>query len=117
MIFDVRLNNGVATFTCTLEDYDEGPTFTKHFSIRYEPSKVEGADNIAVLDSGPWTTESREQWGSKVPPWALRLAKVLEPRIKVMLLTDMPRDLRRWIDDELIETIANGLEVEDEQAV
>lgn len=105
MIFDVILEDNVATFTCALEDYDEGPTFTKHFSIRYEPSKVEGADNIAVLDSGPWTTVFGTQWGSKVPPWALRLAKVLEPRITAMLLTGQPRDLRHWIDDELVETL------------
>lgn len=105
MIFDVILEDNVATFTCALEDYDEGPTFTKHFSIRYEPSKVEGADNIAVLDSGPWQCRDPLRKPGKVPPWALRLAKVLEPRITAMLLTGQPRDLRRWIDDELVETL------------
>ena len=106
MIFDVILENNIATFTCALEDYDEDPTFTKLFML------TEGK-----LDSGPWQCRDPLRKPGKVPPWALRLAKVLEPRITAMLLTGQPRDLRRWIDDELVDTIAKGMEVEDEQAV
>lgn len=33
------------------------------------------------------------------------------------LFIGRPRDLRRWIDDELVETLAKEMEAEDEQAV
>lgn len=94
MIFDVRHDprDGVATFTCALEDYDTGPTYTKDFMIDLPTGK---------LTSGPWRVITTRELGG-VPQWALRLAKVLELRIHVMLLTGSPRDLRRWIDDELV---------------
>ena len=92
MIFDVILEPGVARFTCALEDYDTGPIYTKAFVIDLPTSK---------LSSGPWQVRgTRELEG--VPQWALRLAKVLEPRIRNMLLVGTPQDLRRWIDDELL---------------
>ena len=107
MIFDVILQDNIATFTCALEDYDEGTIHTKLFML------TDGR-----LDSGPWIRrEATHRQPGKVPAWALRLAKVLEPRIEAMLLTGLPRDLRRWIDDELVETIANELEAGNEQAV
>ena len=95
MIFDVRLKDGIATFTCALEDYDEGPTYTKYFSM------FDGK-----LDGGVWSCPDARRLGQlKVPPWALRLAKVLEPRIEAMLVTGVPADLRRWIDDQLLEEL------------
>ena len=101
MIFDAELIDHVVSFKCALEDYDEGPTFYKNFALDYMSGKDEGDDRIPVLKSGPWYCEN----GAPTPPWALRLAKVLEPRIEAMLLTGRPQDLRRWIDDELLEEL------------
>lgn len=106
MIFDVILQDNIATFTCALVDYDEEPTYTKAFML-----------TDGKLDSGPWQCLDPHRQPGAVPAWALRLAKVLEPRVMAMLLTGRPHDLRRWIDDELIDTIANELEVPNDEPV
>ena len=108
MIFDAVLTDGVVSLRCVREDYFEDPTFYKNFVLVYKPGKDEGDDRIPTLDSGPWHCEDHEG-GLTVPPWAQRLAKVLEPRIQAMLLTGQPANLRRWIDDEVLDAIETEL--------
>ena len=100
MIFDVQLHStDLAEFTCALEDYDEDYIYEKYFTL-LEDNSVYG---------GGWTCRGVVVDDETIPPWALRLAKVLEPRIQAMLLTGQPRDLRRWIDDEELDAIETEL--------
>ena len=126
MIFDAILSEDKSSVTLSvaLEDYDHEPWFSCDFKIEYRPSPKEGHDNIPTLVQTAWmcNTKSQTIFASplerhKPPRWADRLAFVLRDRIKAMLLTGLPRDLRRWIDDELIDTIANELEVPNDEPV
>ena len=102
MIFDVTLKSHVATFICALEDYEESYTYRRHFSMH------EGD-----LKRSKWELAKRRvTFTPNVPSWAQRLAKVLEPRIKGMLLTGQPTDLRRWIDDGLLEELEKANETD-----
>lgn len=125
MIFDAILSEDKSSVTLSVavEDYDSEPWFSCIFEIEYRPSPKEGADNIPTLVQSAWMCNTKSQTifaaiseRYKAPRWADRLAFVLRDRITAMLLTGQPRDLRRWIDDELVDTIAKEMEAEDEQA-
>lgn len=113
MIFDALLKSANnVELKCALEDYKTEPWWSCTYSIVYLDSPREGEDRIPTLMATSWCchTEVGVVFASllkkhKTPPWALRLAKVLEPRIQAMLLTGQPTDLRRWIDDGLLEEL------------
>lgn len=108
MIFDALLKSANSVeLKVALEDYKTEPWFSCTYSIVYLNSKKEGEDKIpALIGTGFRRHGNGIAYKAKdIPPWVKRLAKVLEPRIKGMLLTRQPTDLRRWIDDGLLEEL------------
>lgn len=104
MIFDAHLKTEGVLFRCAKEDYETEPWYScrlvparaAHHAIRGRRLPVDiSVDNLGWVVHGD----------GEVPAWAKRLLYVLEPRIKGMLLTGQPTDLRRWIDDGLLEEL------------
>ena len=101
MIFDAHLKTEGVLFRCAKEDYETEPWYSCRLVLLVIPPEDEdGVTDISVDNLG-WVVHGE----GEVPAWAKRLLYVLEPRIKGMLLTGQPTDLRRWIDDGLLEEL------------
>lgn len=103
MIFDATNSPrlGYVYFRCALEDYDTDPVYEAFIMI--EETTVLEVDCEPVPSRITVITWDRSL--SQVPRWAKRLLSVLMPKIEEMLLTGKPQELRRWMDDQLLERI------------
>lgn len=100
MIFDAHLKTEGVLFRCAKEDYETEPWYSCRLVLWIEPFEEDCPVDISVDNLG-WVVHGE----GEVPAWAKRLLYALEPRIKGMLLTGQPTDLRRWIDDGLLEEL------------
>lgn len=101
MIFDAHLKPEGVLFRCAKEDYETEPWYSCRLVLLITPSEEEDCPVDISVDNLGWVVHG----DGEVPAWAKRLLYVLEPRIRGMLLTGQPTDLRRWIDDGLLEEL------------
>ena len=108
MIFDAHLKTEGVLFRCAKEDYETESWYSCRLVLLVIPPEDEdGVTDISVDNLG-WVVHGE----GEVPAWAKHLLYVLEPRIKGMLLTGTPTDLRRWIDDGLLEELEKANETD-----
>ena len=103
MIFDATYSvvSGHVFFKCALEDYDTEPVYEA--DVTMEETTVLEVDCEPVPSRITVITWSQPL--AQVPRWATRLLSILMPKIEEMLLTGKPQELRRWMDDQLLEQI------------
>lgn len=106
MIFDATNSPrlGYVYFRCALEDYDTDPVYEAFIMIEEEEEgSTINKDGEVTSVQIVITTWDRSL--SQVPRWAKRLLSVLMPKIEEMLLTGKPQELRRWMDERVLEQI------------
>lgn len=103
MIFDATNSPrlGYVYFRCALEDYDTEPVYEAFIMI--EEGSTTNKDGEVTSVQIVITTWDRSL--AKIPRWATRLLSVLMPKIEEMLLTGKPQELRRWMDERVLEQI------------